>query len=197
MQIFLLLLSPFKYFVLGVYYTIYAIFYPFIIVYDKLSYSAYKSYSDNKRKQDKKEVIQAVNLEITNIDEKIKKNNEEKERETLLAKELNKDNKLNQKNQKLLNQKKLNERDLLIKEINKHEDVRTEYPNTYKYKARSAEGNDVVGYVVAFTKQEVFNFLESEGYLVYKLETNKLIDFFYGQKQFSKKKATPPRKCRF
>jgi hypothetical protein len=42
--------------------------------------------------------------------------------------------------------------------------------------------------MVAFTKQEIFNFLESEGYLVYKLETNQFIELLYGQKSFSKRK---------
>ena len=189
-NIFSLLLAPFKYFILGIYYTIYGIFYPFIIIYNKITSSAYKSYSDKKSKKAKKEVKNAVNLEIANIDEKIKKNNELKEKEVIKAKELKKDKKVNSKKEKALNQKKLNERDLLISEINKHEDIRTESPNTYKYSARNSEGEDVMGYIVAFTKQEVFNFLESEGYLVYKLETNKFIELFYGYKQFSKKRLS-------
>ena len=90
--------------------------------------------------------------------------------------------------QKKMNEKKLKERDILISEINKQDNVRTEYPNTYKYQAKNSEGHDVTGYLVAYTKQEVFNFLESEGYTVYKLETNKYIEFMYGQKQFSKRK---------
>ena len=94
-NIFSLLLSPFKYFILGIYYTIYGIFYPFIIVYNKMTSSLYKSYSNNKSKKEKKEVIEAVNLEIANIDEKIKKNNELKEKEIIKSKELKKDNKVN------------------------------------------------------------------------------------------------------
>jgi len=186
-NIFLLLLSPFKYFFLGLYYTLYGIFYPFIIVYNSITSSAYKSYSDKKSEKDKKEVVKAVNIEMENIEEKIKKNNELKEKDVKKAKELSK---ANIKKQKKINEKKLNERDLLISEINKHEDVRTEYPNTYRYMARNSDGEDVVGYIVAFTKQEVFNFLESEGYLVYKLETNKFIELFYGHKQFSKKRLS-------
>lgn len=187
-NIFLILLSPFKYFFLGVYYTLYGIFYPFIIVYNLISSNIYKLYDNKKRKKDKKEVLNAVNLEMTSIDEKIKKNNEIKETEIIKAKDIKKETKNKINNKKALNAKKLKERDLLINEINKQESVRTEYPNTYKYNARSAEGNDVTGYLVAFTKQEVFNFLESEGYIVYKLETNKFIELFNGQKQFSKRK---------
>ena len=174
-NLFLILLSPFKYFCLGCYYTLYALLYPFILVYNLLTSSIYKTYANNKRKQDKKDVMKSVNLDM-NIDDKIKKNKEEQK----LKKETN----LTEN----LTEKKLKERDLLISEINKQDSVRTEYPNTYRYEAKSSEGSDVVGYLVAYTKQEVFNFLESEGYVVYKLETNKYIDLFYGQKQFARRK---------
>ena len=184
----LILIAPFKYFVLGIYYTLYFIFYPFIILYNSIISSMYKSYNNNKRKKDKKEVIKAVNLEMESIEDKIKKNNEIKEQQVIKAKEGKKEKKSFNKKNKELNEKKLKERDLLINEINKQENVRTEYPNTYKYSARNSEGHDVTGYLVAFTKQEVFNFLESEGYTVYKLENNKLIELLNGQKDFSKRK---------
>jgi len=182
-----ILLSPFKYFCLGCYYSLYALVYPIILIYNLLSSSLYKMYSNTQRKKDKKEIQKAVNLEMTTIDDKIKKNNERKEE---LAKKANikKQKKLNSLKQKKLNAKKLNERDLLISEINKQDSVRTEKPSTYRYKASNSEGHDVIGFLVAFTKQEVFNFLESEGYTVYNLETNKYIELLYGQKQFSKRK---------
>ena len=187
-NIFLLLLAPFKYFILGVYYTLYGIFYPFIYLYNSLTSSMYKTYNDKKRKKDKKEVIASVNLEMESIEDKIKKNNELKEQQVVKAKEVDKNKKKLSKKQKELNEKKLKERDLLISEINKQDSVRTEYPNTYKYSARNSEGHDVTGYLVAFTKQEVFNFLESEGYTVYKLENNKFIELLNGQREFSKRK---------
>lgn len=186
-NLFLLLLAPFKYFFLGVYYTLYCILYPFIIVYNLISSSIYKSYDKKRIKKAKVEVINAVNLEMSTIDEKIKKNNEVKQAEILKVKETSKRNKSQKKS---LNEKKLKERDILISEINKQESVRTEFPKTYKYSAKSVDGNDVTGYLVAFTKQEVFNFLESEGYTVYKLETNKFIELFNGQKQFSRRKLS-------
>lgn len=179
-----ILLSPFKYFCLGCFYTLYGVLYPFIFIYNLISSSIYKSYTNRKRKKEKEEVIKSVNLEMTSIDEKIKKNNELKEREMVKKTEIKKESKTNKK----LNDKKLKERDLLISEINKQDSVRTEYPNTYKYNAKDSSGRDVIGYLVAYTKQEVFNFLESEGYTVYKLETNKMIELLYGQKSFSKKK---------
>ena len=187
-NIFLILLSPFKYFCLGCYYTLYGILYPFIIVYNLISSSIYKSYAKSQRKKDKKEVINAVNLEMKTIDDKIKKNQEVRESQALKKADIKKIKKEETLKQKKLNEKKLKDRDVLISEINKQDSVRTEFPNTYKYTAKDSEGHDVVGYLVGFTKQEVFNFLESEGYTVYKLETNKFIELMYGQKQFSRRK---------
>lgn len=184
----LMLLSPFKYFCLGCYYTLYGMSYPFIFIYNLFSSSLYKGYAESKRKKDKKEVIKAVNLEMDSIDDKIKKNKEIKEAQTLKRSEVKKIKKEETLRQKKLNEKKLKERDVLISEINKQDSVRTEYPNTYRYQAKDSEGHDTIGYLVAYTKQEVFNFLESEGYTVYKLETNKFIELMYGQKQFAKRK---------
>ncbi len=187
-NLFLMLLSPFKYFCLGCYYTLYAMGYPFMFIYNLFSSSVYKGYAENKRKKDKKEVIKAVNLEMDSIDDKIKKNKELKEAQALKKSQIKKIKKEETLKQKKLNEKKLKERDILLNEINKQDSVRTEYPNTYRYQAKDSEGHDTIGYLVAFTKQEVFNFLESEGYTVYKLETNKYIELLYGQKQFAKKR---------
>ena len=77
-NLFLMLLSPFKYFCLGCYYTLYAMGYPFVFIYNLFSSSLYKGYAETKRKKDKKEVIKAVNLEMDSIDGKMKKNQEMK-----------------------------------------------------------------------------------------------------------------------
>ena len=183
-----LILSPFKYFFLGCYYTMYAMIYPLILIYNKLISASYKNYSKTKQKKNKEEIKKVVNMEMASIDEKIKKNQEQKANETINKKKTKKISKSEMLRNKKMNEKKLKERDLLISEINKQDSVRTEYPNTYRYTAKNSEGHDVVGYLVAYTKQEVFNFLESEGYTVYKLESNKWIELLYGQKQFSRKK---------
>lgn len=187
-NILLIILSPFKYFCLGCYYTLYGIIYPFIFLYNLIAGAIYKSYANSRNRKEKQEVIKAVNLEMDSIDDKIKKNNEIKQKEELKKQNITKLNKNNKKVNAKINAKKLKERDLLISEINKQDSVRTEYPNTFRYSARDSDGHDVIGYLVAFTKQEVFNFLESEGYTVYKLENNKFIELFYGQKSFSKRK---------
>ena len=183
-----LILSPFKYFFLGCYYTMFAMIYPLILIYNNIISASYQNYSKTKQKKDQEEIKKVVNMEMASIDEKIKKNQEQKANETINKKNTKKISKSEMLRNKKMNEKKLKERDLLISEINKQDSVRTEYPNTYRYTARSSEGHDIVGYLVAYTKQEVFNFLESEGYTVYKLESNKWIELLYGQKQFSRKK---------
>lgn len=186
-NVFLLILSPFKYFCLGCYYTLYGILYPFIFIYNLISSSIYKAYAKSKRDQDRKEVMQSVNLDMQSIDDKIKKNNENREAQAKIqnVKQIKQEDAIREKK---LNQKKLKERDTLLYELSNNDVIRTEVPLTFKYTATDSEGKNVVGFLAAFSKQEVFNFLESEGYTVYKLENNKYIDLFYGQNQFSKKK---------
>ena len=174
-----IILAPFKYFCLGCYYTLFILMYPFILLYNFVANKFYKAYSHKKTQTAKKEVIQAANMGMSSIDDKMQKNSEIKNNGKVKKKKIA---------NKKLNEKNLKARDLLISEISSQENIRTEYPSTYRYSARNPEGDDVTGYMVAFTKHEIFNFLESEGYLVYKLETNKTIEMFYGQKSFSRKK---------
>ena len=184
----LILLSPFKYFCLGCFYTLYGCLYPFIIVYNALSSLFFKSYINNRNKKSKENVIKTVNMEMQSIDEKIKKNNEIKDAQNSKKIDVKKAKKAETKRQKKLNEKKLKDREILMSEISSQEQVKNEIPITYKYSAKNSDNHDVIGYLVAYSKQEVFNFLESEGYLVYKLENNSLIELLYGQKQFSKRK---------
>ena len=182
------LVSPFKYFCLGCYYSLYGFIYPLILIYNGFSSTVYKEYSKNQRTRDKKEVQKAVNLEMASMEDKMKKNAEKRAAELKNKEALKKKKEEEALKKKKLDERKLKERDILLSEINKQDSVRTEVPNTYRYTAKSSDGQDVVGFLVAFTKQEVFNFLESEGYTVYKLETNKTIELLYGQKQFVRKR---------
>ena len=179
-SIFTIILSPFKYFCLGCFYTLYALLYPIIFIYGFVSRKLYKSYTDSIDKKEKEEVIKAVNLEMQTIDEKIRKNNEKKA--NIVKKvQIEDDN-------KKLNDKNRSSRTSLLSEIKEEEKARLDKPITYRYKALSPDGKNVIGYLVAFSKQEVFNFLESEGYIVYKLENNDFIELLYGQNSFAKRK---------
>ena len=183
-NILLLLLSPFKYFFLGCFYTLYGLLYPFIIVYNGISKSLFKTYSSIQRKKDKERVLEAISSEMKTIDEKIENN----KINSLINKDGKKISKENIKKQKALNEKILKERNILLSQINTQDNTKGDVASTFRYRAKNSEGHDVSGYLVAFSKQEVFNFLESEGYTVYKLESNKYIELLYGQKQFSKRR---------
>ena len=103
----LILLSPFKYFCLGCFYTLYGCLYPFIIVYNALSSLFFKSYINNRNKKSKENVIKTVNMEMQSIDEKIKKNNEIKDAQNSKKIDVKKAKKAETKRQKKLNEKKL------------------------------------------------------------------------------------------
>ena len=63
-----LILSPFKYFFLGCYYTMYAMIYPLILIYNKLISASYKNYSKTKQKKNKEEIKKVLNMEKASID---------------------------------------------------------------------------------------------------------------------------------
>ena len=65
----------------------------------------------------------------------------------------------------------------MLNEFNRKESSRAEKPVTFKYQAIN-DGKIVTGFIDAFSKQEVFEFLESQNYKVFKLEANKYIELF-------------------
>ena len=180
-NMFLIMLSPFKYFFLGCYYTLYGLMYPLILIYNLISSFLYKLYSNNQNKKNKQKTIEAVNVEMGTIDDKIEKNNSVINNS---KKSIKTEPKVNVK----LGEKLNRQRDSLINEINKTDSSKNEEPKTFRYSAKGKDGHIVIGYLVAYSKHEVFNFLESEGYIVYKLESNKYIELLYGQKHFLKKR---------
>ncbi len=175
-NILLTILAPFKYFFLGCYFTMYGILYPFLFIYNNISGLIFRIYNSNEKKKSKNEVLAVANLK-----------QEKNKNVSYINKEVLEKNKIDKKKKKVNINKKLQGRDYLITEINKSESARLEIPVTFKYQAIS-DGKVVTGYVDAFSKQEVFEFLESQNYKVFKLESNKWIELFYGRKQFTKRK---------
>lgn len=84
--------------------------------------------------------------------------------------------------------KLLRERELLINSIDAQEEVRSDHPLTYRYTALNPEGKQVTNTFTAFSKIEVYTFLENEGYKVFKIETSKWIERLYGANVFSSRK---------
>lgn len=84
--------------------------------------------------------------------------------------------------------KLLRERELLINSIDAQEEVRSDHPLTYRYTAINPEGKQVINTFTAFSKIEVYTFLENEGYKVFKIETSAFIERFYGKNIFTSRK---------
>lgn len=76
------------------------------------------------------------------------------------------------------NKKDINRQALLL-DFEGDDAKKSETKIMYRYEARDAEGKDVKGYFPAFSKVEVHSFLLSEGYEVYKIETNQWIQRFH------------------
>lgn len=74
-------------------------------------------------------------------------------------------------------------------EINPEVDsVKSEEKTTYKYVARKPDGSLVTGYFPAFSKMDVYSYLNDEKMIVYEISTNKNINFLHAQSSIFKTK---------
>lgn len=85
-----------------------------------------------------------------------------------------------QKKEVKISQKLLQEREALINSIDAQEEVRSDKPVIYRYTALNPDGKQVTNTFTAFSKVEVYTFLENEGYKVFKIETSPMIQKMYG-----------------
>jgi len=76
-----------------------------------------------------------------------------------------------------LEKEKLN----LLQELEGPGGIRSKEPNVYKFTAKNKDGKLETGTINGYSKLDVNTFLVQSGYDVYKIETNKMIDFLYGQ----------------
>ena len=195
-----ILLFPFnllKYEVLGIYYTIYALLYPFIFIFNKIGDKIFNNY---EKKQKNKVGIETLEEETVNLDsgveafkketEKTKLNNEpaQKEEDKLEYKPTLEDKwqdfynnlsfvKKQKEAQKIQNQS--------LYAALQTDTERSEKPVTYKYTAIDSSGKKVTGVFYAYSKMEVYTYLTNEGNTVLTIETNKYIELFYGPSEFN------------
>lgn len=177
-----IILSPFKYFCLGCYYSLYGLFFPIMFIFNFIGSFFYRLYSNSKREKARVEIMRAAQEASSKVNSNAKMVN---------YKEALKNSKSNSKSKvvkKTIHPKYIKSRNLLISQLKTVDSSRNTKPVTYKYSVINNEGKSVSGYISAYTKAEVFNFLETEGNTVYKLQTNKLIDLLYGEKEFAKRK---------
>lgn len=195
-----ILLFPFnllKYEVLGIYYTIYALLYPFIFIFNKIGDKIFNNY---EKKQKNKVGIETLEEETINLDsgveafkketKKTKLNNEpaQKEETKLKYKPTLEDKwqdfynnlsfvKKQKEAQKIQNQS--------LYAALQTDTERSEKPVTYKYTAIDSSGKKVTGVFYAYSKMEVYTYLTNEGNTVLTIETSKYIELFYGPSEFN------------
>jgi type IV pilus assembly protein PilC len=87
-----------------------------------------------------------------------------------------------------MNKSEENERKNLQNAIEAGNEVRSAKPVTYQYQALSPDGKKVKSTFMAYSKTEVYNFLENEGYQVYSIKTSGLIELLYGPSKFASSK---------
>ena len=195
-----ILLFPFnllKYEVLGIYYTIYALLYPFVFIFNKIGDKIFNNY---EKKQKNKVGIETLEEETINLDsgveafkketKKTKLNNEpaQKEETKLEYKPTLEDKwqdfynnlsfvKKQKEAQKIQNQS--------LYAALQTDTERSEKPVTYKYTAIDSSGKKVTGVFYAYSKMEVYTYLTNEGNTVLTIETSKYIELFYGPSEFN------------
>lgn len=108
------------------------------------------------------------------------KNEEPKNKKSVLSMDINdlfKNSKMQQKKIAALEKEKLN----LIKELEGPGSIRSKEPQVFRFTAKNKDGKLETGVVSGFSKLDINTFLVQDGYDVYKIETNKYIEFLYGQ----------------
>ncbi|MDD2238699.1 MAG: type II secretion system F family protein [Bacilli bacterium] len=165
----------FMYFFLGCYYVLYGLIYPFRIFFKIFSDSVYKIYIKNKKKQ--------INIEDIAPNESANLNIGAEETIIDHIDEI----KADEKKPRLSKRKQAKEdaiRNKLISSL-QEETGRSEKPLTFRYTAINNEGKKEINIFIAFSKMEVYTYLENEGYNVLKIETSKLIELLYGPTSFN------------
>lgn len=165
-----------KYQVLGFYYVLLFITFPIRYIFNIGGDTLFKIY----KKQDKKnEVHQVVNLDSG--DEEFKPKEEEVSLPIIkesAVQQYFKDLYENSYFARKQREQEATDRAGLIKLI--QEEARSEMPVTYRYTAISSDGKKEVNTFIAFSKMEVYSYLENENYRVLKIENSKFIEMMYG-----------------
>ena len=91
--------------------------------------------------------------------------------------DLLKNTRLMQKRIVALEKEKMN----LLQDLQGPGKIRSKEPQVFRFTAKNSEGKIEKGIINGFSKLDVNTFLVQDGYDVYKIESNKTIDFLYGQ----------------
>lgn len=195
-----ILLFPFnllKYEVLGIYYTIYALLYPFIFIFNKIGDKIFNNY---EKKQKNKVGIETLEEETVNLDSGVEAFNKETKKTKLNNESAQKEETklkykptLEDKWQDFYNNLSFVKKQKEAQKIQNQslyaalqtDTERSEKPVTYKYTAIDSSGKKVTGVFYAYSKMEVYTYLTNEGNTVLTIETSKYIELFYGPSEFN------------
>ncbi len=112
--------------------------------------------------------------------EKVQEKEASKKKKSILNMDINdllKNTKMMQRKIAALEKERAN----LIQELQGAGGIRSKEPNVYKFTAKNKEGKLETGIINGYSKLDVNTFLVQDGYEVYKIETNKIIDLLYAQ----------------
>ncbi len=170
------------YFFLGCYYVLYGLISPFRIFFKLLGDSISNTYI---KQEDKK-----INLEDIAPNEAINLGEDDQVEIEELPPPPPKESKIKSFYANLTYVRKQKEkeektREELISSLQEDSVGRSEKPITYRYTAINSDGKKEINTFIAFSKVEVYTYLENEHYKVLKIETSKMIEFLYGPTSFN------------
>ena len=157
---------------LGVYYIMEIIARPFIKMWDTSSANIYDNLTQNATNKDLSGAYMSDTEKATQAAERAAENAKmaSENKEVTVADSL------------------VKSREKLISQLDNNQEVRSDKIVTYRYTALNPEGKQVKNTFLAFSKSEVYTFLENEGYKVFKIETSPLIEKIYGPGTFNSRK---------
>ncbi len=165
------LISPFIYFFLGCYYTLYGLLYPIYYISKSLGDLIYNLYA--KKQAPETVVTSEVKVSNKTLSERVK--------------EIDVNEELRKQEEKVAEPVKLTKRQIRdentrrqLYESLQHDTFRSDVPLTFRYTAIDSDGKKETNTFIAYSKMEVYTYLENEKYKVLKINTSKLIEFLYG-----------------
>ena len=167
----------FVYVCLGVYYVLYILATPFILLWNLFSTGLYNSINTNVNTNDLRGAYMG-NTEAEAQAAKVEATQFESLGTQVVTKEVK------------VNKSLLDSRQQLINSIDANNEIRNDRPVTYRYVALDPSGKQVTNIFVAYSRVEVYTFLENEGYKVFKIETSPWIERLYGENAFANHKIT-------
>ncbi len=170
--------KPLVFFFLGCYYFLYGLMFPFRIILKILGDTVFKVYKVKQRKQ--VSIFDRDELNLATDESTIIEEIDKLKREQTIEKNKPKLSKRTEEKYKEMR------KDLLLSL--ESDAVRSTTPLTFRYTAINEDFKKETNTFIAFSKMEVYTYLENEHYDVLKIETSKLIEFLYGPTSFNSTK---------